>query len=67
MEEGEVVDAEEFTAPTRTKWKQGTGASIDLSRIRSFAARMDDEESGGESDEDEGLFTNVLSLFTSFV
>jgi hypothetical protein len=54
MEEGEVVESDEVAAPTRSKWKQGTGASIDLSRIRSFAARVDAEQSGDDSNEEEG-------------
>ncbi|KAI6190497.1 U4/U6.U5 tri-snRNP-associated protein 1 [Aphelenchoides bicaudatus] len=59
IEEGEVEDNnEEATAPSRSKWKQGTGAAIDLSRIRSFAARVDAGDSD-ESDENEDLVQGV--------
>jgi hypothetical protein len=57
VEEGEVVDAEstsEIAAPALSKWKQATGASVDLSRIRVFAAKVD-EDNEEESDEDEGI------------
>lgn len=55
IEEGEVEEAEEIAAPVRHKWKQGTGASIDLSRIRSFAARVETEQQSGEESDEEGL------------
>lgn len=57
MEEGEVVETEqvnEVGAPQVSKWKQATGASVDLSRIRSFAAKVDAKEDDEESDEEEG-------------
>jgi hypothetical protein len=56
MEDGEVVETEaaiEIAAPKLSKWKQGTGSSVDLSRIRSFAAKVNANEDNEEGSEDE--------------
>lgn len=66
MEDGEVVENEaavEVAGPKMSKWKQGTGSSVDLSRIRSFAAKVDANNVEEDSDDEEGM---QFSLFCQF-
>ncbi|KAI6237125.1 hypothetical protein M3Y95_00232100 [Aphelenchoides besseyi] len=59
MEDGEVKDVD--VKPVISKWKEGTGASVDLQRIRSLASKLqNDEEEEEDSDNDDfGVGVNL--------